>query len=244
MNLEKRVLTTAVLGTFILGTGLAHAAQVTAYAPITSTDNNFTFLDSLGGIVGGTNDVAFTWDGTVYTASSDYTGPGGTSNATLSSPTPFFGHTWAAHDIQIFAPGSYSFDTTLGGGNTEIGTLNMNVGGNQLGAHLLWDWNGNLNIDVAMVWDKNTTFTGNLFTGATNPSGNNASTVWMLTSGDGNGDGVNGIPMAVGGPLSGMNINFNVKGTLAPVPIPAALWLFGPALIGLFGLARKRTRSQ
>jgi hypothetical protein len=29
-----------------------------------------------------------------------------------------------------------------------------------------------------------------------------------------------------------------------PVPIPAAVWLFGSGLMGLFGLSRKRRKNQ
>jgi hypothetical protein len=71
------------------------------------------------------------------------------------------------------------------------------------------------------------------------PAGN---TVWMLTSVDGNGDGVMGIPMALGGPFQGFNANFNanLSPTLEPIPLPAAVWLFGTGLLGLLGVARRR----
>jgi hypothetical protein len=62
---------------------------------------------------------------------------------TMSATTVFFGYWWTAHDIQVFAPGSYSFDTTLGGfsgANAEVGILNMTVGAGQLGMHLLFEW--------------------------------------------------------------------------------------------------------
>jgi hypothetical protein len=52
-----------------------------------------------------------------------------------------------------------------------------------------------------------------------------------------------GIPMSIGGPLPGfnININFNFNANVAPVqqviPVPAAVWLFGSGLLGLFGVA-------
>lgn len=61
---------------------------------------------------------------------------------------------------------------------------------------------------------------------------------WALASIDADGDGTPGIPMTAGGPLTGFNANFN----MAPVPVPAAFWLFGSGLAGLFGLMRQRKR--
>ena len=119
-------------------------------------------LSAGGGEVGGATDVAMTWDGTVFTSSSDYTGPNtSVSDMTLSSPTAFFGNVWTAHTIQVFAPGSYTFDPTLGGGANETGTLTMNVGTGQLGAHMLFDWGSSANIDVAVVWNANGVFGNN-----------------------------------------------------------------------------------
>jgi ammonia channel protein AmtB len=34
-----------------------------------------------------------------------------------------------------------------------------------------------------------------------------------------------------------------LNATTAPVPVPAALWMFGTGLIGLTGLARKRKEA-
>ncbi len=239
---------------------------------------NFTMLAANGGVVGGTNDVTMTWDGDLFTASSDYTGPGSYANVTASSTAPFFGHTWVAHDIQVFAPGSYTFDVTLGGGNPEVGTLSATVGAGQIGMHMLFDWNSNNNIDVFVVATPGTMFgTGLVYSTQTNKSGafkcdssftgtivKNClfdggpygglgqpapSTVWMLASGDPDGDGVNGIPMAAGGPFAGFNANFNASmGGIAdvsdiPIPVPAAVWLFGSGLIGLVGIARRKKNA-
>ncbi len=239
---------------------------------------NFTMLAANGGVVGGTNDVTMTWDGDLFTASSDYTGPGSYANVTASSTAPFFGHTWVAHDIQVFAPGSYSFDVTLGGGVAESGFLTGTVGAGQIGMHMLFDWNGGLNIDVFVVATPGTMFgTGLVYSTQTNKSGafkcdssftgtivKNClfdggpygglgqpapSTVWMLASGDPDGDGVNGIPMAAGGPFAGFNANFNASmGGIAdvsdiPIPVPAAVWLFGSGLIGLVGIARRKKNA-
>lgn len=280
MDIQKSPLTVAVFGCLILGAGSAQAAQV-AYATFTGAGavSNFTFLTPegtgcianctdinpvLGGhgyTYGATNDVTFTWNGTLYMSSTDYTGPSSASNASISSSTHIYGLPWVAHDVQIFGPGTYSFDTTLGGGNPESGAMTMTVGAGQLGMHLLMDWNGNNNMDIANVWNLNSTFSNCgastsdntaancLYTGGPNPAGNNAGTSFLLASTDNDGDGTLGIPMAQGGPFydstyGGFNFNFNLQGNMTVVPIPAAVWLFGSGLIGLLGFARTRNRIK
>jgi len=258
-----------------------------------STDSaNFTMLNSAGGntmgLDGGANDVLMYWDGNGYTSSTDYTGPGSGANVTASTTDPFFGATWAAHDIQVFVPGTYSFDAGdntpgaptggPGGANGEAaGTmLTVTVGPGQLGMHMLFDWSGNLNIDVFVVASPSKIFgagIGRSTTGTTS-GGNNCdnlgskdivnclfdgkptgsagkplgSHVWMLASVDGNGDGVMGIPMPVGGPFAGFNANFNADlsptpDPVASVPVPAAVWLFGSGLLGLVGIARRKKKA-
>ena len=130
--------------------------------------NNFTMLSPVGGRVGGTNDVTVMWDGTfndsVATA---------VTNMTISSPTEFFNALWSAHDVQVFGPGSYTFEACLDDGSkigttpcgnpnydpTDLSTitnpLTMNVAEGQVGVHMLFDWNGSNNIDVVNVWDMN-----------------------------------------------------------------------------------------
>ncbi len=230
------------------GNAAAIQRQITA-ATGPSVADNFTMLTGFGYMVGGTNNVVTTWDGSVFTSSSDYTGPqtlSGSitrSNMTVASTTPFDSNIWTAHDIQVFAPGTYTFDATLGGGSTESGTLNVTVGPTQLGIHMLFDWNTTKNIDVFVVVAPNTAYgsgaisttstcSGNattpvkncLFGGATKVTGHvpTANQVWMLATVDGNGDGIMGIPMPTGGPFAGFNAGFNFNGAslvghLAPV---------------------------
>lgn len=235
-----------------------------------STDSaNLTLLHSNGGVIGGVNNISIQWNGDAYDSNSDYVGPGSTANVTLSSTAPFFGHSWAMHDIQVFMPGSYSFDTALGGGNPESGTLNVAVGAGQLGMHMLWDVSGDNNVDVFVVFDQNSIFgSGLLYSTQTNTKGQFTCDVsysgtitknclydvgpygsagapvtnqtWMLASADGNGDGVMGIPMASGGPFAGYSANFNANLTPTAIPVPAAVWLFGSGLVGLVSVARRR----
>ena len=241
-----------------------------------STDSaNFTMLNGAGNTIGpdgGTNDLSMSWDGNAYSASSDYTGVGSPGNVTASTTDTFFGYVWTAHDIQVFVPGSYSFDTALGGGNGEAGILNVTVPTGQLGMHMLFDWNGSLNFDVFAVLAQSAVFGagigrstqntayGNLCDGTTTTSVTNClfdgkpwdtagkpagNQTWMLATVDGDGDGVMGIPMALGGAFQNFNATFNANLTPTPdaIPIPAAAWLFGSGLLGMAGVGRHRKRN-
>ena len=241
LKFKKTALVMALTSAAVLGS-TAEAAQVsgcgyaTACAAVSTTGNNFTMLGGSGATIGGNADTAMTWSGTVFTSSSDYTGPGGVSNMTLSSATPFFTPPWTAHDIQVFAPGTYTFNTALGGGNAESGIQTLVVGAGQLGAHMLFDWGSNLNIDVSVLWNPNGVFSGN--------QSWSGSGVWNAVSVDGNGDGIPGIPGAAGGPFAGASANFNLQGiTPAAVPLPAAVWLLGSGLLGLVGVARRKSKA-
>ena len=228
-------------------------------ASFTTDSANFTMLAGNGGIIGGTNDVLMTWDGDGFNNSSDYTGVGGYANVTAVSTTSFFGHMWTSHDIQVFTPGTYSFDTAVPIGNPEAGTLSATVGAGQLGMHMLFDWNGNLNIDVFVVATpssifgagigsstnskcdsnftgaikKNCLYDGGAYGSAGMPAGTK---VWMLASTDPEGDGVMGIPMATGGPFAGSNANFNATlGMIADVSDIPTTVVPVPAAVWLFG---------
>ncbi|MHB8744166.1 MAG: PEP-CTERM sorting domain-containing protein [Sulfuricaulis sp.] len=221
--------------------------NATGYAA-TTFNNNFTMLDNGGGLVGGTNDVVFTWDGTLNTNSAT-----AVVNATITSNTPFFGVNWQAYDIKIYGPGAYSLSTadTLGGPGCPIlgetcagdgstyggpaGTYNVTVNNNQIMANMKFAWNGTEGIDVVDVWQAGSWSTLNpgnpIFKG---PGGSYKGPTYDNTSIDWNGDGVAGAGM-IDGPFKGFNANFNVN----VVPLPATFWLFGSGLIGLVGFMRK-----
>ena len=66
-----------------------------------------------------------------------------------------------------------------------------------------------------------------------------ATQLWTYASVDQvGGDGISGTPMAPGGPFGGFNANFSFE--LVPIPVPAAVWLFGSGIIALIGVARHR----
>jgi len=202
------------------------AVQVirTVTVGVFATGSNFTMLDSNGSVFGGTNDVIFDWDETVNTSETDLN-----FNMKIESetPWPFFGFIWTAHHIRVFGPGTYSFDTGCTVAEIEItgcpaGTaansgpsITMTVGEGQLGAHILFDWNTTINIDIVNVWDVNgvwdtygATFPINaLWTGPAGVAPDPATT-WKLVSRDVNGDLINGAPM-IDGPFQGFYANFN-----------------------------------
>ena len=179
---------------------------------------------SLGGVAGIAQAAP---TGTMSTATFLMLGPGGTTvgnfndvtgsigggSWSVASTSPFFGFVWTAHSGTTFGPGTYTFDTVEGGSYT-----NIQVGANQVGGHILFDWNTATNIDVINVW-------------------NFCSGCGAYTSTDINGNGLKGIPM-IDGAFPGFSANFEFK--VAAVPVPAAVWLFGSGLLGLVGVARRK----
>ena len=92
------------------------------------------------------------------------------------------------------------------------------------------------------------TFTGSL--GAApiamttfNTAGTTLSSIFPLTS-----DGISGSPMTTA-PFLGFNVNLDlteisaVTVVYSPVPVPAAVWLFGSGLMGLVGFVRRRNST-
>lgn len=242
--------------------GTAHAAT------INFVGSNFTMLSPTGDVVGGTNDVAGSWDGTFDTAVS---GLGSTNfNMTLGSASsyPFFGYTWTAHNIRVFGPGTYTFNVDCTTAQLNVGTctpnvnlarnITMTVGAGQIGAHILWDWNSSYNVDIVNVWTRNAAFgPSSMYIG---PAGlnspymgtNSPDKVWDLMSTDANAScpgavdtsghpincGTNGIN---GIPMiDGVFMGFSANFNLSSVPLPAAFWLFGSGLLGLSGMMLRR----
>ena len=141
----------------------------------------------------------------------DVTGSIGGGAWSVASTSTFFGFNWTAHNGTTFGPGSYTIDTIQGG------IYSFTVGAGQVGGHILFDWNTAADIDVVNVWD--------VCTGC----GSYTSTDW-------DGDGTLGGKM-IDGAFPGFSANFDF---VAPIPVPAAVWLFGSGLIGLVGVARRK----
>jgi hypothetical protein len=182
---------------------------------------NFTMIDAGGNTFGGTNDIVTTWDGTENTSvtSTNF-------NMTLGSDStyPFFGFPWFAHDIRVFGPGSYAFDTTCSVAQLQSGVANcggtpdqylqLDVPAGEIGAHMLFDWNITKDIDVVLLWESNAPYinpnpSGSLYLG---PAGPTPATncLYQYVSRDADGDTVPGAKM-IDGPFINFQANFNVN---------------------------------
>jgi len=214
----------------LFGSGMAQAI-----GPVTvnTTGNNFTMVSASNGLTGGTNDVTFTWDGTYRTAvvtDKSY-------NATLSSPTAFSGNIWTAHHMNVFGPGTYTFDTSCTAataacvpGGTAAQKYTLTVGAGQVGVHMLFNWSTSANIDVVLLWDMNKSWAGTGTVSAFNAGGaNTVNTVWDGVSIDTPASTIaagalvdetndySGTKM-IDGPFIGQSANFNVMGISAAEP--------------------------
>lgn len=282
MNAKLTAVNLAVMA--VLASG---SAQAMLTPMVTTSGNNFTMINATGGLQGGANDVVFNWDGTLNNAVA-----GSYMNATLtqSAPTPFFSNLWTAHDVRLFGAGTYTFYTGCIAGSPGCGlgaSYTLTVQAGQVGAHMLFDWNNNFNIDVVQLYtfspigsanqSTNTalnnwrnsagTVTGtqiNPFCNGTpgvNPNTTNScfattpttgmntrETVWDAVSIDtgidaDNWNGTKFIDGPFASPASSANFNLNgLQATaLQAVPVPAAAWLLGSGLLGLVGVARRKS---
>jgi len=142
----------------------------------------------------------------------------------VASPSPFFGVNWTAHDGVLLGAGTYTIPTVEGGTYT-----NFVVGAGEIGGHILFDYGPTLNIDVLVVWDDG-----------------------AGVAKDPDGDGTLGTPM-LDGAFPGWNASFNLRPGPTifveppeppePIPVPAAIWLFGSGLVGLIGIARRKKQA-
>ena len=143
----------------------------------------------------------------------------------VSSTAAFFGFVWTASGgTLITGAGTYNLDTATGA-VTSIGTctvandanLCFTIGAGQIAGAIDFAWQTTTGIRVVNVWNVN-------------------------------GDGsltTSGVPGMENGPFPNYNAAFNLSAPglytpVAPVPIPAAVWLLGSGLLGLVGVARRR----
>jgi len=137
----------------------------------------------------------------------------------------FFGNGFTFHDILLT-------------GNAD-GTINFNG---------LMDWGSTTDIRVGLTWEIVE------LSGSDDPFGGTSDLGLHVVTLDGDGDGIRGNAMD-NGPfpgfsmaLDGMWVGMDLDGLWeppqpyhpSPVPVPAAVWLFGSGLVGLIGFARRK----
>jgi len=121
------------------------------------------------------------------------------------------------------SPGAYNYSANLSGGPVSI---DFTVGAGQMGYLDLFDWGTSTDILVLNVWDV-----------IDNGDGLLGSEDTLLPT-DVDGDGFVGFTL-INGPFPGSSFTSTANAS-SVVPVPAAVWLFGSGLIGLFSIARNK----
>ena len=180
-------------------------------------------------VLSGSNDVISVWDGTTNTEADLLNGTT-VVNMTITGDFDVIGYPLTVHDVRVFAPGSYSFETCLPDGSSVGGTacdgsiskpLTMTIAPDQVGAHMLFDFGAQKNVDVVMVWARNEEYCydsslpkcrlfGISRQGEQLVEGIQG-TIWSLTSSDVDGDDVPGAVFVDGGLSGTMQPSFNLN---------------------------------
>lgn len=218
----------ACLATGLLGIGTAQAATVSSITisggffamgqdPATATCTASDAVD-----FGNCHAVA------IGTANTINAGDTGSAKTTTTSFSPdivhfnFFGATPVTSGLATSVTGAADPNDWGSGfsGTTGTGTISLNLGGYYA------NWNGT-----------------NFLQGTDTAGANGTSTAATGTI-SGNTFDINWHSYIVGGSFDGQTGYWNLTGTFttesAPVPVPAAVWLFGSGLVGLVGVARRR----
>ncbi len=276
--------------TFTATDGTDNAVPNTVTVNVFSANlGNFTMLDKGGNVFGGTNDVAIEWD-EISTNSINIDANGIATDTdfgkfiTVASSTRFNGFNWTANRVRVFknttaAPITLKFDVTCTAADYDSGKVDcssnplgdqdaiqrymtLTLEPNQVGVHILFDWNLAKNIDVALAWKEDTSWNTYGKTAPTNQLwlGNagvppSPTTDWRFVSSDvpnDGTDGINGTPM-VDGAFIGFYANFNYKPGTAGEKLPPVdteisdvevggfsmgIWSLMAGLFSVFGLRR------
>lgn len=174
--------------------------------------------------------------------------------------------TGAANAALITAPASANSTTSLSTYNSTSGTASLSDNGTTLtidhvGTAIILGGNYTISFHDILTGSVS----GGVFTA--NASGGGSSTGTSCTYNGGGSGNVCGsalasnsfyaqtgsIAIAPGSfgnftgtyqsPLGATTVNYSVGPVVAPVPVPAAAWLFGSGLLGLAGTARRRGRK-
>jgi len=263
MNLKKTAIAVAILGVTGLTSGFASAATTH-----TMTDGTFTFYDALGAEVtaSGHNDVQGTFDlingAGQFTSSTPFNGVtwvadinainyhsswfGSGSTAAENFSYDWITETWFIGTGAVTCRIAGSIDNCVdenASGGTFLGSVDTATDGSgynyallpgQFSAHTFFDWS--INPDIPVLASLNVD-SGNPFTGPATVSSNDCN-----DSTDVGAVGpVPGCAMLTA-PFPNQTPSFSgeIVPVAPPVPVPAAVWLFGSGLLGLVGVARRK----
>lgn len=143
----------------------------------------------------------------------------------VQSTTAFFGLIWTASGGTLLStPGTYALSTATAAvgpaapdvAGTADSSMHFTVGAGQVAGIIDFAWGTTTGIRVINVWNVSACGLNTCYTTAAVPGMEN-------------------------GPFPGYNAQFNL--TAAPVPVPAAVWLFGSGLLGLVGIARRKKKA-
>jgi hypothetical protein len=244
----------AFTGTTIVSTG--------HYAPYKSwTDwgnNNFGWSHTGASYtrlqVGSAADIAA---GTLYNVSLKMTATGDTTTG-LDNPA-FVVWTSGTTDVNMGGSGVHAFAQLRGPNDGSVSDNDNLTSGNILSGHDGWVGYANSGF-VVVNGDGDTLDHGGVNTSSpwvTNPGGSS----WSYTQTTGldyallnimglksgyyliAAGGSCGAPNPASACTTGQNFQWAISGSAAPVPIPAAVWLFGSAAMGLVGIGRRRPGS-
>jgi len=165
-----------------------------------------------GSTATGSNDFFTIWDGTLN-SEEDIVNGTSRENMFISNRQLILGTEWRVHDIRVFAPGRYSFDGCANNISPTIpcsNNIEMIVAENQIGAHMLIDWGGEINIDVINVWNKKQSFCKDELPNCS-LHGLIANPVWDLASSDADGDRISGITLKDSNFANDLTVNFNLN---------------------------------
>lgn len=124
----------------------------------------------------------------------------------------FFNAPWMATTQAVYT--TAGAHTWAGSSQQGDFSYNFSLTSTQVAFGLFFDWSVTKEIPVLAIFDCVGIMDGDVCTG------------------------VSGYPMQVG-PFPDQNPTFN--GTVSAVPVPTAVWLFGSGLLGLLGVARRKT---
>lgn len=141
-----------------------------------------------------------------------------------SGPTPFFGTPWTSAQVMWNdTDGAANWSGTSASGPFNY---NYNLAAGQAAVGLYFNWGAAVDIAVLQIFScDGTEAAGTACNGVNNDATHPAVPGTVMDN----------------GPFAGQHATF--QGEVSAVPVPAAVWLFGSGLLGLVGVARRKTQA-